>query len=314
MRFIGYSLDGTTILDNTTITVNFSQIVYAVYEELNFIRYCYSFDDYKDMNSNIYKVVGYITGENLGSLAPENPTKSNYSFMGWSTDGTTILDLSTIVNDGTISYLYAVWEASSYDIQVSLDGGIMTLNDTSYSEDFTISARFDEIISLSEPSKSLYAFDFWRVYVEHKDGTIGLLCDNSNFNTTIHELIDEHNSSYNVQFGDISFIETVYSISIVAIYVPNTDNPELLSDAELIKYVADSNLCLVYLEYPTTCEEMVRSMYLNIGFGDYETASLFDIMTILNTGYQFNAEITEETTARDFLEIAYIYIWETENQ
>jgi len=29
---------------------------------------------------------------------------------------------------------------------------------------------------------------------------------------------------------------------------------------------------------------------------------------------KFNAEITEETTARDFLEIAYIYIWETENQ
>lgn len=85
-EFKGWSLDKTTIVDITTNPITEATIYYAIIE--------YSYDVKFMIDSTLY--VNQIIKTNGYPTMPTNPTKVGFDFDGWSLDGKTIIDVTTI--------------------------------------------------------------------------------------------------------------------------------------------------------------------------------------------------------------------------
>lgn len=85
-EFKGWSLDKTTIVDITTNPITETTTYYAIIE--------YSFDVKFMVDSSLYK--NQIIKTNGYPTMPINPTKVGFDFDGWSIDGKTIIDVTTI--------------------------------------------------------------------------------------------------------------------------------------------------------------------------------------------------------------------------
>lgn len=83
--FKGWSLDGANIIETRTYPITANTVFYAVFEEIK-CTITFMVDD----TTYNTQVVGY--GD--GITTPTNPTKTNYTFKGWSIDGTTVATIS----------------------------------------------------------------------------------------------------------------------------------------------------------------------------------------------------------------------------
>lgn len=156
--FMGYSLDGKTLLENNTLTSYFSMKVYAIYEDIHFVDYYNIKTSEVNFEKQVFTRVGYLNGDLFNSKEIATPTRANYDFLGWSADGETILDLSTINYDGTITELYAVWRANSVLVNVDVSGGTLEFNGVTYTSNFNYIQNFAETITFSNVSKDGYSF------------------------------------------------------------------------------------------------------------------------------------------------------------
>ena len=109
--FVGWSLNGTDVVtvEQTTITSNTTFI--AVFEinsyDVTFISDSETVDTQK-VNYNLYAV------------APVSPTKTGYTFAGWSLNGTTSVNVSeTVITEATT--FIALWTINSYDVNFVVD-------------------------------------------------------------------------------------------------------------------------------------------------------------------------------------------------
>lgn len=84
-RFLGWSLDGINVIETTTYPITANTTFYAVFEEIK-CTITFMVDD-TVFNQQI---VGY----GQGITTPTNPTKTNYNFLGWSTDKTNVAQIS----------------------------------------------------------------------------------------------------------------------------------------------------------------------------------------------------------------------------
>ena len=246
---------------------------------------------------------------------PDSFEKPNFNFVGFSLDNVNVLnEKSIIISDNLV--IYTLWQPKMFDMIVSLDGGEMLLNEQTYSEDFVISNSFTDVIKLSAPLKEFYDFDYWRVNLVLDDNTFGLIVDDSDFNVSIEQIVKDYNDSIVVFEEETIYIEEISSISIKANYIATTDNPSNLSDYDIQKYLID-NYYGSSMEVCSTNEEFIRDIYLNVTSDRelYDNGSLYEIMTrIVAFGSDiYDIEVTEQTTAREFLESLYINFWKTKN-
>ena len=91
-NFLGWSLDGTNVIETTTYPITANTTFYAVFEEIK-CTITFMVDD-TVFNQQI---VGY----GQGITTPTNPTKTNYNFLGWSTDKTNVAQISPAFLENT---------------------------------------------------------------------------------------------------------------------------------------------------------------------------------------------------------------------
>lgn len=91
-NFLGWSLDGVNVVETTTYPITANTTFYAVFEEIK-CTITFMVDD-TVFNQQI---VGY----GQGITTPTNPTKTNYKFLGWSTDKTNVAQISPAFLENT---------------------------------------------------------------------------------------------------------------------------------------------------------------------------------------------------------------------
>lgn len=112
--FLGWSIDGETVLDLTDVTVTGDVTYIAVWQEevvedeqteIYTVTYTDGVDD-----EEVFEDQGYTVSS--GSSLPDfngTPTREGYTFLGWSIDGETVLDLTDVTVTGDVTYI-AVWQ------------------------------------------------------------------------------------------------------------------------------------------------------------------------------------------------------------
>lgn len=136
--FIGWSESMNNITQNL--------IVKAMY---NINTYTITFD------SNDGSLAESITQDYLSTvIAPTNPTKDGYTFMGWYEDITLTLPYIFTTMPAYDETLYASWELNTYSIEYSLYDGTNASNPSSY----TIESPN---ITLLNPTKTGHTFGGW---------------------------------------------------------------------------------------------------------------------------------------------------------
>lgn len=131
IKFKGWSIDGTNVIDPTTITVSDDVKFVAVFEYYAKVRFMIDYTEYAK----------YFVKLNDTATLPDNPVKQYYNFKGWSIDGTNLVEnLNTIKVTEDVTY-YAIFE---YDYTLpTLDKLNFALNTDKAS--YSVSAKEEEI-------------------------------------------------------------------------------------------------------------------------------------------------------------------------
>lgn len=116
----GYVFDGWVNEEGTSVVVPSKMPAKDMTLTATWVLGDFTASFYLDSEGKIF--YEKVEGKNTEAVvAPADPTKTGYKFMGWSSDGETVLsDLGVLNSD--VSF-YAVWEANTIEIQfVDLDG------------------------------------------------------------------------------------------------------------------------------------------------------------------------------------------------
>lgn len=135
-NFLGWSLDGTNVIETTTYPITANTTFYAVFEEIK-CTITFMVDD-TVFNQQI---VGY----GQGITTPTNPTKTNYNFLGWSTDKTNVAQISPAFLENTT--YFALFEKATLRVyqtnHKTFNGAPFTI--TWWSNDCRMGKRFGAI-------------------------------------------------------------------------------------------------------------------------------------------------------------------------
>ncbi len=104
---------------------------------------------------NVTTVEGIVFGEEITAPTP-NPKREGYDFLGWSTDGTTVLTPVGIMDDEGKEFL-AVWEINQYTITFAETGDTVIAPIT---QDYATA-----VTAPADPVKEGYTFAGWDVAV-----------------------------------------------------------------------------------------------------------------------------------------------------
>ena len=134
-----------------------------------------------------------------GDITLSDPTKSGYTFTGWTENGVTV----TEIKSGSIGHriLTATWSVIEYDINFVLGGGTNSPNNPTK---YTIES---DDITLSEPTRTGYTFAGWAengvIVTEIKSGSIGHRTFTAQWDTI------EYSITYNLGGGEFSTTPTL---------------------------------------------------------------------------------------------------------
>ena len=102
-----------------------------------------------------------VVGAGPHTLPADVPTRTGYTFLGWSTNSSATEATYTAGGEITLSrlytLLYAVWQQDEYTITYNLDGGTWPEGSTNHPETYTV----DESYTLDNPEKDGYGFLGW---------------------------------------------------------------------------------------------------------------------------------------------------------
>lgn len=104
-KFLGWSLDGVNVVETTTYPITANTTFYAVFEEIK-CTITFMVDD-TVFNQQVVKY-----GE--GITTPSKPTKTNYNFIGWSTDKTNMAQISPAYLEDTT--YFALFEKATLGV------------------------------------------------------------------------------------------------------------------------------------------------------------------------------------------------------
>ena len=136
-----------------------------------------------------------------GTYSLPNAKREGYTLSGWytkATGGSQIL-ASTKVNTNGVINLYAHWTINSYNISYNLDKG-------KYGKSHPSSAKYDEKITIDNPTREGYNFTGWTITgMDHSTHTYG------NATTTADKLTDRKETTYKnlrITSGTVTFKAT----------------------------------------------------------------------------------------------------------
>ena len=128
------------------------------------------------------------------TIAFENPTKTGYTFLGWTGTNITSPTIDYVLQAGAIgnkSYK-AKWQANSYTIHLDPAGGKVTPS--------TVSVTFDSSYSLPTPSYDGHTFQGW--YSSTKKVENGIYKTDGDLYLTAHWTAITYNINYVMDGGD----------------------------------------------------------------------------------------------------------------
>lgn len=167
-KFMGYSYNGTDIISETEITVNFNRTIYAIFEEKHLVYFCFELSDKVSAYS-----AQYVIGEKIADKLPAKFTKAGYDLVGWSIDGKNLIDLDTTLYDGTYYKIYAIWKVQGIPVSVVLNGGSVNFNGQKYTSDFTFTIKSDETFTFTNPQKDSKVFNHYTINFTCSENTTG---------------------------------------------------------------------------------------------------------------------------------------------
>ena len=150
--FTGWSVTGTgAIISGTNLTIGSSDITLTA-----------------NWTVNTYTITYNLVGGTKGTNAPtsgtygstvivDNPTRSGYTFNGWTVSGTgaSMSGTSLTIGTGNIT-LTANWTANTYTISYTLNGGTK-------GSSAPTSGTYGSTVTVSNPTRTGYTFNGWTV-------------------------------------------------------------------------------------------------------------------------------------------------------
>ncbi len=103
-------------------------------------------------------------GQNL-TLSTATPTRTGYSFQGWSTTSGGAAQYQpggTYSNEAGVT-LYAVWKINSYTLKIKPCGGVFTDDSGSHTEDVVYTKNYGEKTILGKAERNGYDFVCWAI-------------------------------------------------------------------------------------------------------------------------------------------------------
>ena len=193
-NFLGWSLDGVNVVETTTYPITANTTFYAVFEEIK-CTITFMVDD-TVFNQQVVKY-----GE--GITIPSKPTKTNYNFIGWSTDKTNVAQISQAFLEDTT--YYALFEKATLRIYQT--------NSENYSNyaPFTISWQNNKLGVFS----AIFD-DLWFYGSSSKDTVVIMGCQNlksGEWYSTIAEINLSH-TTYNITNNDGRKVTATYKTNL----------------------------------------------------------------------------------------------------
>lgn len=215
---VPYTIDG-----EATLTAKFAKDPDA-YHTVSFI----------DQETNGVYESYYKFAEDDTVTAPAKPTKTGYTFGGWS-DGTNTIDPDDPVSFTADKVYHAVWTADTYYYKLSGTGDSATY-DISDTDNGGTAAAFDSTIHLDIPTEAGYLFVGWEDSASHL--TYGNFGDDTSFDytitgeTTLNAIFVEDNNAYKLikfinketgQVYDFAYQNYVDNSTVTAPAAPTLD-------------------------------------------------------------------------------------------
>jgi uncharacterized repeat protein (TIGR02543 family) len=160
-------------------------------------------------NGGVYK--NYDVSVLNGKTTLPTPTKTGYSFAGYSNSSTGNVQYSTNINDIEIinnKEIYAMWNVINYNISYNLNGGSISGQKSTY--------NIEESFTLPNPTRTGYTFAGWtgsngttpQTNVTIPKGTYGNLTYNANwyintYSVDVNSIIQ--NTTYNSGLAGFTF-------------------------------------------------------------------------------------------------------------
>lgn len=193
-NFLGWSLDGVNVVETTTYPITANTTFYAVFEEIK-CTITFMVDD-TVFNQQVVKY-----GE--GITTPSKPSKTNYNFLGWSTDKTNVAQISQAFLEDTT--YYALFEKATLRIYQT--------NSENYSNyaPFTISWQNNKLGVFS----AIFD-DLWFYGSSSKDTVVIMGCQNlksGEWYSTIAEINLSH-TTYNITNNDGRKVTATYKTNL----------------------------------------------------------------------------------------------------
>lgn len=183
------TLKANTIAETYSATLTVASLDGAVTETVTVYFYCYEFTATLSYNTNggsgsfsnqsdtVYLSTEDSPGSHTFTISSARPTRSGYTFLGWSTSssastasyqpsGEISVDYgSTRIrgSDGNTETLYAVWKEITYynyNVYYNANGGTGAPSTQTYTRTDTTSS-FSVTLSSTKPTRSGYSFEGW---------------------------------------------------------------------------------------------------------------------------------------------------------
>ena len=259
-------------------------------------------------NSTFIDQVEIVDGELVQIITC--PEREYYTFLGWSLDGENVYDFKNyVITEDT--NIYAVWQAEEISLIIELNGGSMSLEDTTYTEDFTQNILFDETIILSKPTKDGCYFTHYLVK-NYTEDSYSCNVSDTNFNLSVKDIFEMlYGSVLDEKDAPEYKIDTLV---ISAQYMPTSDNIDYWSDDDLKQKIEillgmGINESGYYVYEPVSNEEWIDKLYESLYGIDADNKTLYEkeryiTDTLAGVG-KFEGNYDETITTREFLELLY---------
>ena len=206
------------------------------------VTYNYQIDGVFEMelnavwSNNDYSITYELNG---GSASPENPavysieedtftlnnpTKTGYTFIGWTGTGLNAPTMSVTVEEGSVGNrtYTANWQVNTYTITYDADGGSVS------TESQTVT--YDTTVTHPTPTKEGYTFAGW--FNGEKQYTDGIWNDASDLTLTAEWI----GNSYNITYEDTIELKDKIIVTLDPNYSGSTPTTVTLTDDQILSY------------------------------------------------------------------------------
>lgn len=310
---------------NAYFTKNNFKVEIKPIEEIYFSSETISMKFYSSQNE-LYAHYEYV--DPVSFAVPEDPEMLGYNFLGWTIDGSTLVDFETFkLTEDTC--LFAVYEAKEVNLNLKLMNSSVKINGTTYSEDTSITLKFDEefsiseAISLSEDREFVhYKFDCGTGYYYFVEEDSTLTCEGLYLN-----LFDPNSQSFHIKDpnGESPFYfynnDITLTVCTNVIRTEETAYPYYLTDYtnEIYRLYGISNVipdgqnanCSCSLDRPSNDESIVEIDLRNfaecLGL-EHDNKTFIELKQMLAKDLsEFSDEVVPYEDTREFL-IAFVEV------